>query len=66
MIMKSKQYQQDVEMTAQLPLDWGKLRRTSILLTGACGLIGSFLIDVLMCRNRLALSLIHISEPTRH
>lgn len=66
MIMKSKQYQQDVEMTAQLPLDWGKLRRTSILLTGACGLIGSFLIDVLMCRNRLAGEKITVCGVTRN
>lgn len=53
-MIESKQYQQDVEMAAQLPLDWGRLRRSSILVTGACGLIGTFLIDVLMCRNRLA------------
>lgn len=53
-------------MAAQLPLDWGRLRRSSILVTGACGLIGTFLIDVLMCRNRLAKDQIKICGVTRN
>ena len=64
-MIKSKQYKNDVMATAQLPLDWGKLRSTSILLTGACGMIGTFLIDVLMCRNRVWKDNIKICGVTR-
>ena len=45
-------YREDVEATAALPLHWEKLRGKSLLLTGATGLIGSFLVDVLLCKNR--------------
>lgn len=64
-MIESKQYQSDVEMTAQLPLNWGKLRSASILLTGAGGMIGTFLIDVLMYRNRVWNDNIKICGVTR-
>ena len=47
------EYIEDVEYVAGLPLPWEKFQGRSILITGATGLIGSFLIDVLMYRNRL-------------
>ncbi|MGI6007474.1 MAG: NAD-dependent epimerase/dehydratase family protein [Ruminococcus sp.] len=64
-MIKSEQYQCDVAVTAQLPLNWGKLRSTSILLTGACGMIGTFLIDVLMYRNLVYHDNIKIRGVTR-
>lgn len=41
----------DVIYVANLPLPWEKLADKSILITGASGLIGSFLVDVLMYKN---------------
>ena len=46
-------YREDVERAAHTDLPWEKIEGTSILISGGCGLIGSFLIDVLMERNRL-------------
>ena len=44
-------YIEDIKYVAGLKLPWEKLRKKSILITGASGLIGSFLIDVLMEKN---------------
>lgn len=44
-------YQQDLRQTADLPLEWDKLQDSSLLISGATGMIGSFLVDVLMYRN---------------
>ena len=48
--MNSKTYFEDIKTIASLPI-YDKLNNKSIMITGACGLIGSFLVDVLMCRN---------------
>ncbi len=44
-------YIEDVRYVAELGLPWHKLQDKKILITGACGLIGSFAIDVLMEKN---------------
>ena len=44
-------YREDIIYVADLELPWEKLNNKSILITGASGLIGSFLIDVLMEKN---------------
>ena len=44
-------YCEDVRRTAQLPLPWDSFRDKAVLISGATGLVGSFLIDVLMERN---------------
>ena len=49
---RNKLYLEDVAATAHLDLPWEKLAGKSMLLTGATGLIGSFLVDVLMEKNR--------------
>ena len=41
-------YQDDIKAVAELSLPWEKLSGCSILITGASGLIGSCLIEVLM------------------
>lgn len=43
-------YTSDIEKVAQLPLPWEKLKGCNILITGATGLIGSCLVQVLMAR----------------
>lgn len=43
-------YKDDIMSTATLDLPWSKLDRCNILVTGATGLIGSCLVEVLMSR----------------
>ena len=51
MYIASELYKEDVKRVAALPLPWDKLHEKSLLLTGASGLIGTFLVDVLMEKN---------------
>lgn len=48
----NKLYKDDIDYVAGLELPWEKLKKTKFLITGASGLIGSFLVDVLMRQNR--------------
>ncbi len=52
-ILEKKQYQQEIKDQISLPLPWEKLENKSILLSGATGMIGSWLIDLLMAKNQL-------------
>ncbi len=45
------EYQEDIRRIAELPIPWNLLQNRSVLISGATGLLGSFLIDVLMYRN---------------
>jgi nucleoside-diphosphate-sugar epimerase len=50
--IKNSYYQQDLAAVASLNfIPWQQLENKSVLLTGATGLIGSFLVDALMYRN---------------
>lgn len=51
-----KLLQEDISFVCELNLPWEKLQNKSILITGATGLIGSFLVDVLMEKNANGLS----------
>ncbi len=44
-------YREDVERVANLPLAWDQLAHSNLVLSGASGMIGSFLVDILMNRN---------------
>lgn len=48
----NKSYIEDLKSVAELPLDWEKLSGRTVLISGATGMIGSFLIDVLMYKNQ--------------
>lgn len=50
--MYNKLYIEDVQRVAELELPWEQLENSTVLVTGAGGLLGSFLIDVIMERNR--------------
>lgn len=51
-LLKSDIYKSDLVRIANLNYDWEKLKNKKILLTGATGMIGSFLIDLLMLKNK--------------
>ncbi len=51
MFSKAELYCQDVMNVAGVDLPWQKFKNKTLLLTGASGLIGTFLIDVLMRKN---------------
>lgn len=55
-LYNSKLYKEDIQYVSQLDLPWDKLYGKSILISGATGLIGSFLVDVLMCKNQHGLN----------
>lgn len=44
-------YKEDVKNVAGLELPWEKFQNKSIMISGATGLIGSFLVDVIMYKN---------------
>ncbi len=46
-------YLQEIESCAKLPILWEALRDCKILITGACGMIGSYMVDLLVAANRL-------------
>lgn len=50
-VFENKQYMEDAAYVAGLDLPWEKLRDRSVMLSGATGLVGSFLVDVLMRKN---------------
>ena len=49
-------YMEDVTYVADLNLPWEKLKDKSILISGATGLVGTFLVDVLMTQNDAGLN----------
>ena len=44
-------YYDDVKYVANLELPWEKIKDSTVMITGASGLIGSALIDSIMYRN---------------
>ena len=50
-LYSNKHYLEDVHSVVVLNLPWIKLQNKSILISGATGMIGSFLVDVLMKKN---------------
>lgn len=50
-IYNSELYLEDVHYVGRLDLPWGKLKNRSIMLSGATGMIGSFLVDVILEKN---------------
>lgn len=50
-LYENKLYMEDVRCVGNIDLPWEKLKGKSVLLSGATGLIGSFLVDVLLEKN---------------
>lgn len=53
-LLENELYMEDVRYAADLGLPWERLQNKKILISGACGLIGSFAVDVLMEKNHLS------------
>ena len=51
MFINSKNYIDDIKTIASINIDWNNFTNKTILITGATGLIGTFLVDLLMYRN---------------
>ena len=51
-MIESETYLEDLTYVATLPI-FDKLKNKSVMITGACGLIGSFLVDAIMIHNKL-------------
>lgn len=45
-------YKEDIRKVSNLELEWNRLKNKSIMISGASGMIGSFLIDLLMYMNK--------------
>lgn len=55
-LFENEQYLSDVKYVAGIELPWEKLRNRSVMISGATGLVGSFLVDVLLEKNREGLN----------
>lgn len=55
-IYENKLYIEDLEYVSNLNLSWDKLKNSSILISGATGLIGSFIVDTIMLKNKNGLN----------
>ena len=55
-LLDNKLFREEIAFSAGLPLQWQKLQNKSILIAGATGMIGSYLIDVLMHKNSSGLN----------
>jgi len=51
-IYENPLYQEDVASVADMDLPWEKFQDSSILISGASGLLGSFFVDVIMYQNK--------------
>lgn len=52
-ILGKRLYQQEIQELTALPLPWEKLKNKTVAISGATGMIGSFLVDVLMTGNQI-------------
>lgn len=50
-LYNNEAYCRDLELVTAMDLPWEKLQDRSILISGATGLVGKFLVDVLMTKN---------------
>ncbi len=51
-LLENQLYLEDIRCVAGLGLPWEKLQNKSVLISGATGMIGKFLVDVLSVRNK--------------
>jgi len=59
-------YREDILSVADTNINWDTFKEKNILITGATGLIGTFLIDILMYRNKIYKNEINIYALSRN
>lgn len=47
-LLSNEIYKQDIQRVARIPIEWGRLQNAVFLISGATGMVGKFLIDVLL------------------
>lgn len=52
-LYENELYKEDLEYVSGLDIPWSQLNNKSILISGATGMIGSFLTDVIMVKNNI-------------
>ena len=50
-LLENKLYQEDLKKIAELDLPWEKLENSSFMISGATGMIGTFMIDALLAKD---------------
>ncbi len=55
-LYSNKLYLSDIDKISGVNLPWEKIQNKSVLISGATGLLGSFLVDVLMHKNTMGLN----------
>lgn len=60
MLLENEVYRAELEMINSAENDWNKIDHHSFLIIGATGMIGSYMIDVLMARNENYRANIHV------
>ncbi len=53
-LLENNKYIEDIKYVLELELPWDKLSGKTVLLSGATGLVGSFLIDCILYRNKVS------------
>jgi len=49
--MKKFDFENEIDICSKIDIDWSKIDNKTIMITGATGLVGKYLIRVLMHRN---------------
>ena len=65
-LYRNMDYMDDIQYVANLDFDWMQLKDKNVFLSGATGLIGSFLVDVLMYKNNTMDFNCHVFALTRN
>ena len=54
-ISNSSLYWEEIRAAANLPIRWEAFQKKTVLIAGATGMVGSYLVDVLMQKNEVGL-----------
>ena len=52
-MIEHKYYKEDILYVAELPVKWNLIQHKKVLIAGATGMLGTFLVDVLMYKNKV-------------
>lgn len=62
LLLDNELYQEDINTIASLDYDWSKLKDKTFMISGATGMIGSFLIDVIMSKRYLGCKVVALGR----